>query len=158
MFHGGTGPAWQPARRRGSCPAEVILDAPTLAARSDKRRKRPYYFGALTAWVLLFVCLGLYYYQQTAVAQATAKTLLENTQSLESLAPKIGTLAKEQDVLLLDAAESGRADLGVQRDAWVQVLAALNDKVFPRASGLRNSFPVSISVPRRGGEALRPPL
>src|SRR5471032_2049312 len=79
-------------RETGSCPAEVLLDAPTLAARSDKKRKQPYYFSALAAWVLLMVCFGLYYYQQTAVATATAQTLRDQTQSLQPMAPKIGAL------------------------------------------------------------------
>src|SRR5271156_5399578 len=86
-------------RETGSCPAEVTLDAPTLAARADKRRKQPYYFGALAAWVVLFVCLGLYYYQQINVAEAMTTTLRNNTQSLQTLAPTVNTLAKEQDVL-----------------------------------------------------------
>ena len=51
-------------RATGSCPAEVILDAPTLAARSSKRRKQPFYFGALAAWALLLVCMVLYYFRQ----------------------------------------------------------------------------------------------
>ena len=113
-------------RATGSCPAEVTLDAPTLAARTDKRRKQPT-AGALVAWVLLFVCLGLFYYQQTVVAEGVAKTLRENAQNLQTLAPKIGTLAKEDDLLeqMLKSAE----DLGVQRDAWAQILAALNEKI-----------------------------
>src|SRR5476651_2228652 len=86
-------------RATGSCPAEVILDAPSLAARADKKRKQPYYFGALAAWALLFVCLSLNYFQQTAVVNATAKTLRDNAQNLQTLAPRIGTLAKEQDSL-----------------------------------------------------------
>jgi len=53
---------------------ELDKFAGTLAAQADKRRKQPYYFGALAAWVLLIVCLGLYYYQQTAIAQAMAPT------------------------------------------------------------------------------------
>ena len=138
-------------RTTGSCPAEVILDAPTLAVRSDKKRKRPYYFGALTAWVLLFVCLGLYYYQQTAVAEAMAKTLRENTQSLESLAPKIGTLAKEQDTL--QQTLKSAVDLGVQRDAWAQLLAALNEKI-PEGVWITELIPVS--NPPAGGKASPP--
>src|SRR5476649_306538 len=51
-------------RETGSCPAEITLDAPSLVARADKRRKQPYYFAALVAWILLFVCLGLYSYKQ----------------------------------------------------------------------------------------------
>src|SRR5476651_1069262 len=112
-------------RATGSCPAEVILDAPSLAARADKRRKQPYYFGALAAWVLLFVCLGLFYSQQTAVAQAMAQTLRDKTQSLQPMAPKIGDLTKKQDVL--QQTLKSVVDLGAQRDAWGQILVALNE-------------------------------
>src|SRR5271170_1214056 len=52
-------------RATGSCPAEVTLDAPTLITRADKKRKLPFFFGALAAWALLFIGLALYYYQQT---------------------------------------------------------------------------------------------
>lgn len=114
-------------RTTGSCPAEVTLEAPTLAARSDKRRKQPYFFGALLAWAVLFVCLGLYYYQQTTVATAMAQTLREKADGLKASAPKIGKLVKEQDSLqqTLEVAER----LTVQRDAWPQILNDLNDKI-----------------------------
>ncbi len=114
-------------RATGSSPAEVILDAPSLAARADKRRKQPYYFGALAAWVVLIACICLYYYQQTNVAEAMAKNLRDNTQSLQTLAPKIGILAKQQEDL--QKTLKSVVDLGVERDAWAQTLAALNDKI-----------------------------
>jgi type IV pilus assembly protein PilM len=138
-------------RATGSCPAEVTLDAPTLAARTDKRRKQPYYIGALVAWVLLFVCMGLFYYQQTAVAEGVAKTLRENAQNLQTLAPKIGTLAKEEDSLeqTLKSAE----DLGVQRDAWAQILAALNEKI-PEGVWITEIIPAS-NPPAGGGASPR---
>jgi type IV pilus assembly protein PilM len=114
-------------RQTGSCPAEVMLDAPTLAARTDKRRKQPYYFGALAAWTLLFVCLGLYDYQQIALATQTADVLRDKTKSLQSLTPGIVKLDKQADALqrTFDLA----AHLGDQRNAWPQILSALNDKV-----------------------------
>src|SRR6202453_1339955 len=55
-------------RQTGSSPAEISLEAPSLAARASKKRKLPFYTGALAAWFLLFVCLGLYYFQQTNIA------------------------------------------------------------------------------------------
>jgi type IV pilus assembly protein PilM len=131
-------------RATGSCPAEVTLDAPTLAIRSDKRRKQPYYFGALAAWFLLFVCLGLYYYQQAEVARNMAKTLRENTQSLQIVAPKIGIEAKEQDALLQTLKSA--VDVGVQRDAWAQILAALNDKI-PEGVWITELIPASNPAP-----------
>ena len=127
-------------RATGSCPAEVILDAPTLAARSDKRRKLPYYSAALVAWVLLLVCLALYYYQQINVAENMATTLRNNTQSLRGLSPKIGTLAKEQSTL--QQTLLSLVALGTQRDAWAQILAALNDKI-PDGVWITELIPVS---------------
>jgi len=138
-------------RATGSCPAEVTLDAPSLAARADKRRKQPYYFGALAAWALLLVCLGLYYCQQTAVANATAKTLRDNAQNLQTLAPRIGILAKEQDSLKQTLKSA--VDLGVQRDAWAQILAALNGKI-PEGVWITELIPVS-NPPAGGGASPR---
>jgi type IV pilus assembly protein PilM len=137
-------------RGTGSCPAEVSLDAPTLAARSDKRRKQPYYFGALAAWTLLFVCLSLYYYQQTQVAETMATTLRGNTQSLETIAPKVSALAKEQDKL--QQTLKSAVDLGVERDAWAKALAAINDKI-PDGVWITELVPVSNPTP---GSAPRP--
>jgi type IV pilus assembly protein PilM len=113
-------------RATGSCPAEVTLDAPTLAVRSDKKRKTPYYFGALAAWALLMACISVYYYQQSAVADSVAKSLREKTQSLQVIAPKIGTETKQLD--RLQRTFQSATDLGAQRDTWAQLLAALNDK------------------------------
>ena len=127
-------------RETGSCPAEVTLDAPTLAIRADKRRKQPYYFGALVAWAVLFVCLGLFYFQQTSMANAMANTLRTKADKLKALAPQIGTLAKEQDSLrqTLDSV----VRLGNQRDAWARVLAALNEKI-PDGVWITELIPVS---------------
>jgi type IV pilus assembly protein PilM len=127
-------------RATGSCPAEIILDPPTVAAHADKRRKRPYYIGALVAWALLFVCMGLYYYQQIAVAQTTAKNLVEKTESLKPLSPKIGALVKTQDAL--QQMLKSVTELGVQRNAWAQVLAALNEKI-PEGVWITELIPVS---------------
>ena len=131
-------------RATGSCPAEVNLDAPSLAARADKRRKQPYYFAALGAWVVLIVCLCLYYVQQTEVAQAMATTLRGNTQSLQTLAPQVNNLAKEQDKL--QQTLKSAVDLGVQRDAWAKVLAAINDKI-PDGVWITALVPVSNPAP-----------
>jgi type IV pilus assembly protein PilM len=114
-------------RETGSSPAEISLEAPTLAARADKKRKQPYYYGALAAWFLLFVCLGVYDYEQTAAAQQLAKTLRDKTSSIQPLAPKVGNLAKQQ--IALQESLDAVVNLGNQRDAWAQVLSALNDKI-----------------------------
>ena len=127
-------------RQTGSCPAEITLEAPTLAKRLDKKRKAPYYFGALAAWFLLFVCLGLYYFQQTQVANAKAKEWSDTATGLHGQAPKINKLAKDQAALLqtYDAV----TELGNQRDAWLQVLSALNDKM-PEGVWITEITPVS---------------
>ena len=138
-------------RATGSCPAEVTLDPPTLAAHADIRRKRSYYVGALIAWTLLFVCLGLYYYQQVAVAQNKAQELRDKTQSLQPLAPKIKDLANTEAALLQP--RDSLADLGAQRDAWAQILAALNEKI-PQGVWITELIPVS--NPSAGGAAPRP--
>jgi type IV pilus assembly protein PilM len=127
-------------RATGSSPAEVILDAPTLAARSDKRRKQPFYFGALIAWATLMVCVALYYYQLIVAVQAQTGKLTANAHNLRTLAPKIKTLATQQDTMqqMLKAA----VDLGVERDAWAKVLGALNDKI-PNGVWITELVPVS---------------
>jgi len=114
-------------RETGSCPAEVILDAPTLALRSDVRRKRPYYIGALVAWTLLFVCVGLYYYQQTTMAEAVSADLVDKSNGVQKLAPEISRLAKEEASLRETLEYTER--LGAERDALHRILTELNDKI-----------------------------
>jgi len=140
-------------RSTGSCPAEVTLDAPTLAARADKKHKTPYYFGALAAWALLFVCLALYYYQQMAVAQNTAKDLRDKTQDLQTLSPKIGVLVKVQDDLQKEL--KAVVELGGQRDAWAQILTALNDKI-PDGVWITELIPVGSAPGAKGAPPGRP--
>ncbi len=114
-------------RETGSCPAELTLEAPTLAARSDKRRKQPFFFAALVAWIVIFVCLALYYYQQNVIALQTGAVLRSKTEGLQAYAGKITKLAAESDLLqnTLDSV----VRLGKQRNAWSQILEALNEKI-----------------------------
>ena len=114
-------------RQTGSCPAEITLDAPTLAARTDKSRKLPYFFAALAAWILLFVCLGLSYYQQINLANTTAGKLRDETANLQTVAPAIEKSAKEMDALQKTFDLTVR--LGRQHNAWSQILSSLNDKI-----------------------------
>ena len=114
-------------RETGSCPAEITLEAPTLVARADKKRKQPYFYGALAAWVLLFVCLGGYYWQQIRLVNQTTKTLGDNTSGLQQMAPEIEKLAKESGSLQRTLDDI--VNLGKQRSAWPEILAALNNKI-----------------------------
>jgi type IV pilus assembly protein PilM len=126
-------------RETGSCPAEVTLDAPTLAARVDKRRKLPYYLGALAAWLVLMFCVALFYFQQIQVANATAQKLGDVAQGLQTQAPKISKLAQQQ-AALLETLDSVTV-LGDQHDVWSQILAALNDKM-PEGVWITNLTPI----------------
>jgi type IV pilus assembly protein PilM len=114
-------------RASGSCPAEVTLDAPTLAARATKKRKQPYYYVALIAWLLTFVCMGVWYWQQITVAQDTATKDGNQVSTLKPLAPKI--VASKAELDARDALYRTIQGLGGQRDAWSQVLNTLNDKM-----------------------------
>ena len=114
-------------RLTGSCPAEVTLVAPTLAARASKKRKQPYFFAALVAWIFLFVCLAAYYWQQINLTKQTADQLRGKTVGLRGLAPQIVKLSEQDNALraTLDLA----VRLGQQRAAWPAILDALNDKI-----------------------------
>jgi type IV pilus assembly protein PilM len=114
-------------RETGSTPAEINLEAPTLAARADKRRKQPYFFAALAAWIALFACLAAYYYQQNVIAQQVNDALTAKTQGLRIYANKVTALAKQADNL--QATLSQIAALGKQRNAWPSILQTLNDKI-----------------------------
>jgi type IV pilus assembly protein PilM len=114
-------------RETGACPAEITLEAPTLAARADKRRKQPFFFAALVAWIVLFVCLSLYYYQQNILAQQTAVILRSKTEQLKTYAGKVTKLAQQAQAL--QSTLNSVVLLGTQRNAWPEILQALNDKI-----------------------------
>jgi type IV pilus assembly protein PilM len=116
-------------RETGGCPAEITLDAPTLAARSDKRRKQPFYYVALLAWAVMFVCLGFYFYQQNVLALQTGTVLKGKTENLQIYAGKVTKLAKEEKNL--EATLDAVVHLGQQRNAWPGILDTLNQKIPP---------------------------
>ena len=142
-------------RDSGSCPAEITLEAPRLSARISKRRKLPFYGGALAAWFILMACIGLFYFKQIQVATDTAQKLGDTAQGLQNLAPKIGNLAKEQAGLQqsLDTV----ALLGTQHDIWAQILAALNDKM-PEGVWITNLTPVDTSKSSTSARTAQGPI
>jgi type IV pilus assembly protein PilM len=116
-------------RETGDAPAEVNLEAPTLAARRSKRRKQPFFFGALVAWTFLFICLGAYYYQQNILAQAIGEKLRSQTTGLQAHAGQINKLVDQAGIL--QATLDSVVHLGDQKNAWPDILAALNDNIPP---------------------------
>jgi type IV pilus assembly protein PilM len=114
-------------RETGSCPAEVNLEAPTLAARSEKRRKQPYYYCALLLWAVLFVCLSLSYWQQINLATLTAAKLRNETVDLKHNTPDVRKLAAQAESL--GEVRDAVTNLGEERNIWPRILTALNDKV-----------------------------
>jgi type IV pilus assembly protein PilM len=114
-------------RETGSCPAEVVLDAPTLAARTAFRRKQPYYYVALLAWVLLFVCMGIWYQVQINIAQQKHDEVEDKVKTFAQPGPQIAKLAKAADQR--NDLYNAVASLGQQRSAWWQILDALNQKI-----------------------------
>ena len=114
-------------RETGSCPAEVNLEAPVLAARSNKRRKQPYFVGALVAWSVLLACLALYYYRQTTLATQTSAALHQKAESLQISSGSMSKLVTQDTSM--QATMDSIVQLGQQRDAWPEILAALNEKI-----------------------------
>jgi type IV pilus assembly protein PilM len=144
-------------RETGSCPAEVNLEAPSLATRADKRRKQPYYFCALALWIMFFVCLSLFFWQQINLTEATTATLRNETQTLKPNAAEITRLVAQANNL--NGVLKVVADLGRQRNAWPQILAALNDKI-PAGVWITQLTPSYEGAPnagRTGGNPFRPP-
>jgi type IV pilus assembly protein PilM len=114
-------------RLTGSCPAELTLVSPTLAERASKKRKQPFFFAALVAWILLFVCIAALYWQEINLTKQTTDVLTGKTSGLRTLAPQVVALSEQNNELraTLDLA----VRLGQQRDAWPALLNALNDKI-----------------------------
>src|ERR1700677_2375678 len=134
-------------RQTGSSPAEISLQAPSLAAPASKKRKLPFYTGALAAWFLLFVCLGLFYFQQTNIALAKAQEIQGKNDGLKDFSTSITTLAKQQ--LALQQSLNTVINLGQQRDAWNQILQAINDKM-PEGVWITQLIPAATAQTRPG--------
>jgi type IV pilus assembly protein PilM len=137
-------------RETGACPAEISLDAPTLAARSDKKRKQPFFFAALFAWIVVFACLSAYYFAQNTIAQQMGAALDQKVNSangLKTYANKITTLAGESESL--QATLNQVVTLGKQRTTWPEILVTLNDKM-PHGVWITELTPVY--DPKLGGE------
>jgi len=126
-------------RLTGSSPAEINLEAPKLATRAYKSRKLPYYVTALVAWSVMLICVCLYYLQQTTMANDTAAKLSDSSRGLMSLAPKVAELAKEQDARKQVLESVVR--LGNQRNAWPEIITALNEKI-PEGIWITEMVPV----------------
>ena len=141
---------------------------------AEKKRKQPYYFGALAAWVALIacICLYLYYVQQTADGAEHGDQNLrrQNTQSLQDASsPKVnrraGQAAGQISKRRSKAAGQSRHRAGC---LVANVIAAINrqdsaDGVwitelwFPMVSnaglaGSRGSIPPARKSRRAGGE------
>jgi type IV pilus assembly protein PilM len=143
-------------RETGGCPAEVNLEAPTLAERAAKRRKQPYYFLALAAWAVVFICLGLYFYEQNVLAQQTGVALTGQTEKLKIYANNVTKLAKEEKDL--EATLDAVVKLGQERNAWPAILDALNEKI-PTGVWIVDLTPSreSAGTDRGGTRGNRPP-
>ena len=114
-------------RQTGSSPAEITLEAPTLAARADKKRKQPYFYAGLVAWILMFACIELDYWQQIQLTKQTTKQLADQTVTLRTLAPQVEKLSRQADALQLTMDQA--VVLGQERNAWPAILDALNGKI-----------------------------
>jgi type IV pilus assembly protein PilM len=114
-------------RRAGGCPAEIALDAPTLAARTDKKRKQPFFYAALLAWIVLFVCLSLSIWKEIQLTQQTTAQLRNETVLLKAQAPQITKLSQQDE--LLQQTLQFVVRLGQERNAWPELLDAINEKI-----------------------------
>jgi type IV pilus assembly protein PilM len=144
-------------RKAGSCPAEVTLEAPTLAARADKKRKQPYFYAGFVAWILMFACIELDYWQQIQLTKQTTQQLRDQTVALRTLAPQVEKLSKQADAL--QATIDQAVLLGHERNAWPAVLDALNDKI-PEGVWITQLMPAfdpkAASAPGPRGLGIRP--
>ena len=144
-------------RKAGSCPAEVTLEAPTLAARADKKRKQPYFYAGFVAWILMFACIELDYWQQIQLTKQTTQQLRDQTVALRTLAPQVEKLSKQADAL--QATIDQAVLLGHERNAWPAVLDALNDKI-PEGVWITQLMPAfdpkAASAPGPRGLGFRP--
>ncbi len=114
-------------RESGECPVEVGLVPPELQAKQEQAREKPYYFMALAAWIVFFVLLSVFNWQQAVIADEMAQNIDGKNRQLQSFTAKTKQLTEEADATLVEY--NAVKKLVGQREDWAEMLEAISGAI-----------------------------
>lgn len=116
-------------RRTLSCPVEINLLPPELAARRVLQRRIPFFGLAAAGLVFIVLVFGLFLHQMKALAEERLVKVQTRIDALSAPNATLGQLAKQKEQLYARAAELG----GVlqSRERWLTILDDLHQRLVP---------------------------
>ncbi|MEI6786993.1 MAG: type IV pilus assembly protein PilM [bacterium] len=116
-------------RRTLSCPVEINLMPPELAARKVLQRRLPFFGLAATGLVLTVLVFGLFLHRMSTLAEKRRDMVQGKLAALESPNVKLGELSKQKGQLYTKAADLN--GLIVSRTRWVVMMNDLHQRLAP---------------------------
>ena len=116
-------------RRTLSCPVEINLLPPELAARKVLQRRLPFFGLAALGFVFTVLIFGLFLHRMKAMAEQRLDMVQSMVTSLEAPDRKLGDLARQKEQLYAKAGDLG-ALVGA-RTRWVAILDELHQRLAP---------------------------
>jgi Tfp pilus assembly protein PilN len=114
-------------RRTLSCPVEINLLPPELAAQRVLQRRLPFFGLAAVGLVLIVLVFGLFLHQMTSMAQDRLNKVQERIDQLAQPNATLGQLAKQKAQLYARAAElNGVIQSRIQ---WMTILDDLHQRL-----------------------------
>ena len=116
-------------RRVLSCPVEINLLPPALAARKVLQRRIPFFGLAAFGMVLTILVFGLFLHQMKSMAEQRLKMVQARVAMLSVPNVKLGELIKQEEQVYAKAADLNR--LIEARTQWVAILSDLHERLLP---------------------------
>lgn len=116
-------------RRTLSCPVEINLLPPELAARKVLQRRLPFFGLAALGLVFTILVFGVFLHQMKSMAEQRLKMVSSRVAALDSPDRQLSELARQKEQVYAKAAELG--DLVAARTKWVMILDELHQYLLP---------------------------
>ncbi len=116
-------------RRTLSCPVEINLLPPELAARKVLQRRLPFFGLAALGLVLTVLVFGLFLHRMESMAEQRLNMVQARVTQYEGPNVKLGEMAKQKEQLYDKATDLNRL-IGA-RTRWVEIMSDLHQRLAP---------------------------
>lgn len=116
-------------RRTLSCPVEINLMPPELAARKVLQRRLPFFGLAAMGLVLTVLVFGLFLHRMSSLVEKRRDMVQGRLAALESPNVKLGEFSKQKQELYAKATDLN--ELIVSRTRWVVIMNDLHQRLVP---------------------------
>lgn len=114
-------------RRALTCPVEINLMPPVLAAKKAFRRRQPYFALSAAGLILIMLCWWLYFYRMRDVVMTRTGNLEKRIQELTSISQRLDAAKAQTEASRRKIAEiEGVLAL---RSQWIEMLQAIHDNM-----------------------------